>query len=218
MYVINLSDLDILQCYFEICFQQFNVVVEFEFWQEVFCSVEDIYIFFNLSKCFFKNIMMVNYYEKFICIFFVGENYLFYVVVWFCYYNLFCQFVVIVVVGGKKFENFLISEVDFQKVVIFVVFLVLFIFVISIFCFCGVMVDFDEVCKNKNLCFIYFFGMFQVFICVFFFCDVLFKFLICCCCFEICDFYNIFEVDFYFFLICKKIFFILVKIGVDEEM
>ncbi|VBB86972.1 Putative eukaryotic translation initiation factor 3 [Podospora comata] len=218
MHAINLSDPDTLQRHLETRFQQLNVAVELELWQEAFRSVEDIHTLLNLSKRPPKNIMMANYYEKLTRIFLVGENYLFHAAAWSRYYNLLRQSAAIVAAGGKKSENPPTSEADLQKAATFVVLSALSIPVISTSRSRGAMVDFDEARKNKNSRLTHLLGMSQAPTRALLFRDALSKSLIRRCRPEIRDLYNILEVDFHPLSICKKISPILAKIGADEEM
>ncbi|KAK4189513.1 putative eukaryotic translation initiation factor 3 [Podospora australis] len=219
MHAINLNDPDTLQRHLETRFQQLNVAVELELWQEAFRSVEDIHTLLNLSKRPPKNIMMANYYEKLTRIFLVGENYLFHAAAWSRYYNLLRQSAAIVASGqGKKSENPPTSEADLQRAATFVVLSALSIPVISTSRSRGAMVDFDEARKNKNSRLTHLLGMSQAPTRALLFRDALSKSLVRRCRPEIRDLYNILEVDFHPLSICQKISPILAKIGADDEM
>jgi translation initiation factor 3 subunit A len=219
MHAINLSEPDTLQRHLETRFQQLNVAVELELWQEAFRSVEDIHTLLNLSKRPPKNIMMANYYEKLTRIFLVGENYLFHAAAWSRYYNLLRQSAVVVGSGqGKKADNPPASDADLQKAASFVLLSALAIPVISTSRSRGAMVDFDEARKNKNSRLTHLLGMSQAPTRSKLFRDALSKSLLQRVRPEIRDLYNILEVDFHPLSICEKISPILTKIGEDAEM
>lgn len=219
MHAINLNDPDTLQRHLETRFQQLNVAVELELWQEAFRSVEDIHTLLNLSKRPPKNIMMANYYEKLTRIFLVGENYLFHAAAWARYYNLLRQSAVLVATGqSKKADNPSTSEAELQKAASFVLLSTLSIPVISTSRSRGAMVDFDEARKNKNSRLTHLLGMSQAPTRAMLFRDALSKQLLRRAHPEIRDLYNILEVDFHPLSICKKISPILTQIGADEEM
>ena len=219
MHAINLSDPDTLQRHLETRFQQLNVAVELELWQEAFRSVEDIHTLLNLSKRPPKNIMMANYYEKLTRIFLVGENYLFHAAAWSRYYTLLRQSAVLVAAGqSRKADNPPASEADIQRAASFVLLSALAIPVISTSRSRGAMVDFDEAKKNKNSRLTHLLGMSQAPTRAGLFRDALAKSLLKRARPEIRDLYNILEVDFHPLSICKKISPILTKIGDDSEM
>ncbi|TEA21148.1 Eukaryotic translation initiation factor 3 subunit A [Colletotrichum sidae] len=219
MHAINLSDPDTLQRHLETRFQQLNVAVELELWQEAFRSVEDIHTLLNLSKRPPKNIMMANYYEKLTRIFLVGENYLFHAAAWSRYYSLLRQSAALVSTGqGKKADNPPATEGDLQKAASFVLLSALAIPVISTTRSRGAMVDFDESRKNKNARLTHLLGMSQAPTRAGLFRDALAKQLLKRARPEIRDLYNILEVDFHPLSICQKISPILAKIGADAEM
>lgn len=219
MHAINLSDPDTLQRHLETRFQQLNVAVELELWQEAFRSVEDIHTLLNLSKRPPKNVMMANYYEKLTRIFLVGENYLFHAAAWSRYYTLLRQSAALVGSGtGKKADNPPASDADLQKAASFVLLSALAIPVISTTRSRGAMVDFDEAKKNKNSRLTHLLGMSQAPTRARLFHDALSKSLLQRARPEIRDLYNILEVDFHPLSICKKISPILTKIGADPEM
>ncbi|KAM5351354.1 hypothetical protein ACJ41O_004077 [Fusarium nematophilum] len=219
MHAINLSDPDTLQRHLETRFQQLNVAVELELWQEAFRSVEDIHTLLNLSKRPPKNVMMANYYEKLTRIFLVGENYLFHAAAWSRYYTLLRQSSILVASGqGKKADNPPASEADLQKAASFVLLSALAIPVISTSRSRGAMVDFDEARKNKNSRLTHLLGMSQAPTRARLFRDALSKSLLQRARPEIRDLYNILEVDFHPLSICQKISPILTKIGSDVEM
>ncbi|RYP79393.1 hypothetical protein DL769_002977 [Monosporascus sp. CRB-8-3] len=219
MHAINLNDPDTLQRHLETRFQQLNVAVELELWQEAFRSVEDIHTLLNLSKRPPKNIMMANYYEKLTRIFLVGENYLFHAAAWSRYYNLLRQSAVLVATGqSKKSDNPAASEADLQKAASFVLLSALSIPVISTSRSRGAMVDFDEAKKNKNSRLTHLLGMNTAPTRAGLFGDALAKSLLKRARPEIRDLYNILEVDFHPLSICQKISPILTKIGADSEM
>ncbi|ETS85778.1 Eukaryotic translation initiation factor 3 subunit A [Pestalotiopsis fici W106-1] len=219
VHAINLNDPDTLQRHLETRFQQLNVAVELELWQEAFRSVEDIHTLLNLSKRPPKNVMMANYYEKLTRIFLVGENYLFHAAAWSRYYNLLRQSTAIVAAGqGKKSDNPAASDADLQKAASFVLLSALAIPVISTSRSRGAMVDFDEAKKNKNSRLTHLLGMNTAPTRAVLFKDALSKSLLQRARPEIRDLYNILEVDFHPLSICQKISPILTKIGADPEM
>ncbi|KAI0431441.1 hypothetical protein F5Y09DRAFT_304913 [Xylaria sp. FL1042] len=219
MHAINLNDPDTLQRHLETRFQQLNVAVELELWQEAFRSVEDIHTLLNLSKRPPKNVMMANYYEKLTRIFLVGENYLFHAAAWSRYYNLLRQSAALVASGqGKKADNPSATEADLQKAASYVLLSALSIPVISTTRSRGAMVDFDEARKNKNSRLTHLLGMSSAPTRAVLFRDALSKSLLKRARPEIRDLYNILEVDFHPLSICQKISPILTKIGTDSEM
>jgi translation initiation factor 3 subunit A len=219
MHAINLNDPDTLQRHLETRFQQLNVAVELELWQEAFRSVEDIHTLLNLSKRPPKNIMMANYYEKLTRIFLVGENYLFHAAAWSRYYNLLRQSAAMVAAGqSKKSDNPAASEADLTKAASFVLLSALAIPVISTSRSRGALVDVDEAKKNKNSRLTHLLGMSQAPTRAVLFKDAMSKGLLKRARPEIRDLYNILEVDFHPLSICQKISPILSKIGADAEM
>ncbi len=219
MHAINLNDPDTLQRHLETRFQQLNVAVELELWQEAFRSVEDIHTLLNLSKRPPKNIMMANYYEKLTRIFLVGENYLFHAAAWSRYYNLLRQSASIVASGqSKKADNPATSEADLSKAASFVLLSALAIPVISTSRSRGALVDIDEAKKNKNSRLTLLLGMAQAPTRAVLFKDAMSKGLLKRARPEIRELYNILEVDFHPLSICQKISPILTKIGADAEM
>jgi translation initiation factor 3 subunit A len=219
MHAINLNDPDTLQRHLETRFQQLNVAVELELWQEAFRSVEDIHTLLNLSKRPPKNIMMANYYEKLTRIFLVGENYLFHAAAWSRYYNLLRQSASIVASGqSKKADNPATSEADLSKAASFVLLSALAIPVISTSRSRGALVDIDEAKKNKNSRLTHLLGMAQAPTRAVLFKDAMSKGLLKRARPEIRELYNILEVDFHPLSICQKISPILTKIGGDAEM
>lgn len=219
MHAINLNDPDTLQRHLETRFQQLNVAVELELWQEAFRSVEDIHTLLNLSKRPPKNVMMANYYEKLTRIFLVGENYLFHAAAWSRYYSLLRQSATMVAAGqSKKADNPPATEADLQKAASFVLLSALSIPVISTSRSRGAMVDFDEARKNKNSRLTHLLGMSQAPTRAVLFGDIRAKQLLRRARPEIRDLYNILEVDFHPLSICQKISPILAQIGADPDM
>jgi translation initiation factor 3 subunit A len=219
MHAINLSDPDTLQRHLDTRFQQLNVAVELELWQEAFRSIEDIHTLLSLSKRPAKNIMMANYFEKLTRIFLVSENYLFHAAAWSRYFNLLRQSAAAVASGqSPKKDNPAVSEADMTKAASFVLLSALSIPVISTSRSRGALVDVDESRKSKNVRLTNLLGMSQAPTRAILFKDALSKGLLRRCRPEIRDLYNILEVDFHPLSICKKISPILVQIGADPEM
>lgn len=219
MHAINLSDADTLQRHLDTRFQQLNVAVELELWQEAFRSVEDIHTLLNLSKRPAKNVMMANYYEKLTRIFLVSENYLFHAAAWSRYYNLLRQSANAVASGqSSKKDNPAVSEADMTNTASFVLLSALSIPVISTSRSRGALIDVDEARRNKNTRLTNLLGMSQHPTRVALFKDALNKGLLKRARPEIRELYNILEVDFHPLSICKKISPILAKIGADTEM
>jgi translation initiation factor 3 subunit A len=219
MHAINLSDPDTLQRHLDTRFQQLNVAVELELWQEAFRSVEDIHTLLSLSKRPAKNIMMANYFEKLTRIFLVSENYLFHAAAWSRYYNLMRQSAASVASGASpKKDNPAVTEADMTKAASFVLLSALSIPVISTSRSRGALVDVDEARKSKNVRLTNLLGMSQAPSRAILFKDALSKGLLKRCRPEIRELYNILEVDFHPLSICKRISPILTQIGADPEM
>ncbi|KXG53495.1 uncharacterized protein PGRI_005450 [Penicillium griseofulvum] len=219
MHAINLSDADTLQRHLDTRFQQLNVAVELELWQEAFRSIEDIHTLLNLSKRPAKNIMMANYYEKLARIFLVSENYLFHAAAYNRYYNLLRLSSVALASGqSSKKENPSVTELEMTKAASFVLLSALSIPVISTSRSRGALVDVDEARKNKNTRLTNLLGMATSPTRTVLFRDALNKGLLRRVRPEIRELYNILEVDFHPLSICKKITPILKQIGADPEM
>ena len=219
MHAINLSDPDTLQRHLDTRFQQLNVAVELELWQEAFRSVEDIHTLLSLSKRPAKNIMMANYYEKLTRIFLVSENYLFHAAAWSRYYNLLRQSSSVVSAGqGSKKDNPAVTEADMSRAASFVLLSALSIPVISTSRSRGALIDVDEARKNKNQRLTNLLGMSTAPSRAVLFKDAMSKGLLKRAKPEIRDLYQILEVDFHPLSICKKISPILTQIGSDPEM
>lgn len=220
MHAINLSDPDTLQRHLDTRFEQLNVAVELELWQEAFKSVEDTHTLLNLSKRPAKNTMMANYFEKLTKIFMVSENYLFHAAAWSRYYNLLRQSAAIVGSGqGQKKDNPTnIAEADLTNAASFVVLSALAIPVISTSRSRGALVDVDEARKTKNTRLTNLLGMSQAPTRAILFKDALSKGLLRRARPEIRELYNILEVEFHPLSICQRISPILAQIGADSEM
>jgi len=219
MHAINLSDPDTLQRHLDTRFQQLNVAVELELWQEAFRSVEDIHTLLSLSKRPAKNIMMGNYFEKLTRIFLVSENYLFHAAAWSRYFNLLRTSAAAIASGqGVKKENPSATEADMTKAASFVILSALAIPVISTSRSRGALVDVDEARKNKNVRLTNLLGMTQAPTRALLFKDALAKGLLKRCRPEIRELYNILEVDFHPLSICKRISPILTQISSDPEL
>ena len=219
MHAINLSDPDTLQRHLDTRFQQLNVAVELELWQEAFRSVEDIHTLLSLSKRPAKNIMMANYFEKLTRIFLVSENYLFHAAAWSRYFNLLRTSAAAVASGqGVKKDNPSVTETDMAKAASFVILSALAIPVISTSRSRGALVDVDEARKNKNVRLTNLLGMTQAPTRALLFKDALAKGLLKRCRPEIREIYNILEVDFHPLSICKRISPILTEISSDPDL
>ena len=219
MHAINLNDPDTLQRHLDTRFQQLNVAVELELWQEAFRSVEDIHTLLSLSKRPAKNIMMANYYEKLTRIFLVSENYLFHAASWSRYYNLLRSSANVVASGqSSKKDNPSVTESDMTRAASFVLLSALAIPVISTSRSRGALVDVDEAKKNKNARLTNLLGMSQAPTRAVLFKDAMSKGLLKRARPEIRELHNILEVDFHPLSICTKISPILRQIGADPEM
>ena len=219
MHAINLSDPDTLQRHLDTRFEQLNVAVELELWQEAFRSVEDIHTLLSLSKRPAKNVMMANYYEKLTRIFLVSENYLFHAAAWSRYYNLQRQAATVMAAGqSSKKDNPTVTDGEMVRSASFVLLSALSIPVISTSRSKGALVDVDEARKNKNNRLTNLLGMSSAPTRGVLFKDALSKGLLKKVKPEIRDLYQILEVDFHPLSICKKISPILSQIGSDPEM
>jgi len=219
MHAINLSDPDTLQRHLDTRFQQLNVAVELELWQEAFRSVEDIHTLLSLSKRPAKNVMMANYYEKLTQIFRVSENYLFHAAAWSRYYNLLRQSANLVAAGqSSKKDMPAASEADLNRVASFVLLSALSIPVISTTRSRGALMDVDEVRKSKNTRLTNLLGMSSAPTRAILFKDAMSKGLLKRARPEIRELYQILEVDFHPLSICKRLSPILTQIGSDPDM
>lgn len=219
MHAINLSDPDTLQRHLDTRFQQLNVAVELELWQEAFRSVEDIHTLLSLSKRPAKNVMMANYYEKLTQIFRVSENYLFHAAAWSRYYNLLRQSASLVASGQtSKKEMPAASEADLNKAASFVLLSALSIPVISTSRSRGGLIDVDELRKSKNNRLTNLLGMSSAPTRAVLFKDAMSKGLLKRAKPEIRELYQILEVEFHPLSICKRISPILTQLGSDPEM
>lgn len=219
MHAINLSDPDTLQRHLDTRFQQLNVAVELELWQEAFRSVEDIHTLLSLSKRPAKNVMMANYYEKLTQIFRVSENYLFHAAAWSRYYNLLRQSANLVAAGqSSKKDMPAASEADLNRVASFVLLSALSIPVISTTRSRGALMDVDEVRKSKNTRLTNLLGMSSAPTRAILFKDAMSKGLLKRARPEIRELFQILEVDFHPLSICKRISPILTQIGSDPDM
>lgn len=219
MHAINLSDPDTLQRHLDTRFQQLNVAVELELWQEAFRSVEDIHTLLSLSKRPAKNVMMANYYDKLTQIFRVSENYLFHAAAWNRYYNLLRQSANIVAAGqSAKKDMPAASEGDLNRAASFVLLSALSIPVISTTRSRGAQMDVDEMRKNKNTRLTNLLGMSSAPTRAVLFKDAMSKGLLKRAKPEIRELYQILEVDFHPLSICKRIAPVLTQIGSDPDM
>jgi translation initiation factor 3 subunit A len=218
MHAINLNDPDTLQRHLDTRFQQLNVAVELELWQEAFRSVEDVHTQLSMSKRSAKPVMMANYFEKLTRIFMVSDNHLFHAAAWSRYYNLLRQSAVAIAQGASKKEHPSVSDSDMTKAASFVLLSALSIPVISTSRSRGALVDVDEAKKSKNVRLTNLLGMSSSPSRSILFNDAISKGLLRRCRPEIRELYNILEVDFHPLSICKRISPILTQIGADAEM
>ena len=219
VHAINLSDPETLQRHLDTRFQQLNVAVELELWQEAFRSIEDIHMLLNLSKRPPRNIMMANYFEKLSQIFLVSENYLFHAAALSRYYNLLRTSAIAVATGqSSKKDNPTATEADQTSCASFVVLSALSIPVISTSRSRGALVDVDENRKNKNQRLTSLIGMTTPPTRASLIHEITSKGLLKRVKPEIRELYDILEVDFHPLSICKKISPILSQIGADAEM
>lgn len=219
MHAINLNDPDTLQRHLDTRFQQLNVAVELELWQEAFRSVEDIHTLINLSKRPAKNIMMANYYEKLTRIFLVSENYLFHAAAWSRYYNLLRTSAAQVASGQcSKKDSPCTSETDFTRAASQYLLAALSIPVISQARSRGAILDIDDHKRNKNTRLTGLLGLNRAPTRAALVKDILSKGLLKRASSEIRDLYTILEVDFHPLSICKKIAPILMKVAANADM
>ena len=220
MHAINLNDPDTLQRHLDTRFQQLNVAVELELWQEAFRSVEDIHTLLNLSKRPAKNVMMANYYEKLTRIFLVSDNYLFHAAAWSRYYSLLRTSAVQVASGPASIKKDFPSatEADLSRAASLYLLAALSIPVISQARSRGALLDVDEAKRNKNTRLTNLLGMGRAPTRAALFKDAISKGVLKRARPEIRDLYAILEVDFHPLSICKKISPILVQIAAEPDM
>ncbi|KAL7272419.1 eukaryotic translation initiation factor 3 subunit A [Rhizina undulata] len=219
MHAINLNDPDTLQRHLDTRFQQLNVAVELELWQEAFRSVEDIHTLLNLSKRPAKNVMMANYYEKLTRIFLVSDNFLFHAAAWSRYYNLLrTSAAQVASQQSSKKDSPACTEADLTRAASLYLLSALSIPVISQARSKGALLDVDEAKRNKNTRLTNLLGMAKAPTRAGLFKDAISKGLLKRAKPEIRDLYTILEVDFHPLSICKKISPILEQIAADAEM
>ncbi|RPB04907.1 hypothetical protein L873DRAFT_1786071 [Choiromyces venosus 120613-1] len=220
MHAINLNDPDTLQRHLDTRFQQLNVAVELELWQEAFRSVEDIHTLLNLSKRPAKNVMMANYYEKLTRIFLVSDNYLFHAAAWSRYYNLLRTSAAQVAAGPASLKKDFpaASDADLSRAASLYLLAALSIPVISQARSKGALLDVDEAKRNKNTRLTNLLGMSRAPTRAALFKDAISKGVLKRARPEIRDLYTILEVDFHPLSICKKISPILVQIAAEPDM
>jgi len=219
VHAINLSDPDTLQRHLDTRFEQLNVAVELELWQEAFKSVEDIHTLLSLSKRQPKNSMMATYFERLTRIFLVSENYLFHAAAWSRYYNLLNISARAVAAGASKKDNPTnVNDADLSKAATFVLLSALSIPVISTSRSRGALIDVDAARNTKNTRLTNLLGMNTAPTRAILFKDALSKDIMQRARPEIRGLYNILETDFHPKSICKKVSPILSQIGADEEL
>ena len=84
---IDLSDPDTLQRFLDTRFEQLNIAVELELWQEAFRSVEDVHSLFTVTHRGCPVGSMGSYYNTLAKVFAVSNNYLFHAATWFRYFS-----------------------------------------------------------------------------------------------------------------------------------
>ncbi|KAI6817374.1 Eukaryotic translation initiation factor 3 subunit [Hortaea werneckii] len=219
VHAINLSDPETLQRHLDTRFEQLNVAVELELWQEAFKSVEDIHTLLSLSKRQPKNSMMATYFERLTRIFLVSENYLFHAAAWSRYYNLLSLASRSVAAGASKKDNPTnISDADLSKAASFVLLSALAIPVISTTRSRGALVDVDAARNSKNARLTNLLGMNTPPSRSILFKDLSNKDILQRARPEIRSLYNILETDFHPKSICEKVSPVLSQIGADEEL
>ncbi|KAF2863388.1 hypothetical protein K470DRAFT_205683, partial [Piedraia hortae CBS 480.64] len=218
-HAINLSDPETLQRHLDTRFEQLNVAVELELWQEAFKSVEDIHNLLNLSKRQPKNSMMATYFERLTRIFLVSENYLFHAAAWSRYYSLLNASARAVAAGALKKDNpSNISEADLTNAATFVLLSALSIPVISTSRSRGALIDIDAARNNTNARLTNLLFMSSPPTRTILFKDALSKDILQRARPEIRKLYNILETDFHPKSICKTVAPILSHIGADEAL
>ncbi|KAK4574423.1 eukaryotic translation initiation factor 3 subunit A [Recurvomyces mirabilis] len=219
VHAINLSDPETLQRHLDTRFEQLNVAVDLELWQEAFKSVEDIHTLLSLSKRQPKNSMMATYFERLTRIFLVSENYLFHAAAWSRYYNLLNMSARAVGAGAPKKDNPTnITDADLSRSATYVLLSALAIPVISTTRSRGALIDADAARNNKNARLTNLLGMNSAPTRAILFKDMLNKDILARARPEIRQLYSILETDFHPKVICAKVSPVLSQIGADEEL